>query len=131
MTGGYADCPQCDLYKNQQMSVNLADCPNAELIDKCANSGKPVIIVLISGRPMIINTALEKSSAFVCAWLPGSEGAGVADVLYNSTNFTGTLTHTWPASFEQIPVNTGATFADEKQGSGGTPLFEYEYGLTY
>ena len=131
MTGGYADCPQCDLYKNQQMSVNLEDCPNAELIDKCANSGKPVIIVLISGRPMIINTALEKSSAFVCAWLPGSEGAGVADVLDNSTNFTGTLTHTWPASFEQIPVNTGATFADEKQGSGGTPLFEYGYGLTY
>ncbi|MBN1758556.1 MAG: glycoside hydrolase family 3 C-terminal domain-containing protein, partial [Chitinispirillaceae bacterium] len=131
MTGGYADCPQCDLYQNQQMSVNLADCPNAGLIDKCANSGKPVIIVLISGRPMIINGALEKSSAFVCAWLPGSEGAGVADVLYNSANFTGKLTHTWPASFEQIPVNTGAAFADEKQGSGGTPLFEYGYGLTY
>ena len=131
MTGGYADCPQCDLYKNKQMSINLADCPYAELIDKCAASGKPVIIVLISGRPMIINAALQASSAFVCAWLPGSEGAGVADVLYNSANFTGKLTHTWPASFEQIPVNTGTPFADEKHGSGGTPLFEYGYGLTY
>ena len=131
MTGGYADCPQCDLYSNAQMSVNLADCPHAELIDKCVSSGKPVIIVLISGRPMIINDALAKSSAFVCAWLPGSEGAGVADVIYNSTNFTGKLTHTWPASFEQIPINAGAVFADEKQGNGGAPLFEYGYGLTY
>ena len=129
--GAYADCPECDLYKNMQMSINLADCPHSELIDKCANSGKPVIIVLISGRPMIINAALEKSKAFVCAWLPGSEGNGVADVLYNSNNFSGKLTHTWPSSFEQIPINTGTAFADEKQGSGGTPLFEYGYGLTY
>jgi beta-glucosidase len=129
--GSYPDCPQCDEYKNKEMSINLADCPHAELIDKCVGSGKPVIIVLISGRPMIINDALEKSSAFVCAWLPGSEGAGVADVLYNGTDFTGKLTHTWPASFEQIPINTGTVIADEQQGSGGAPLFEYGYGLTY
>jgi beta-glucosidase len=131
---GYAnngDCPQCEFYKNKQMSINLADCPHSELIDKCAGSGKPVIIVLISGRPMIINAALEKSKAFVCAWLPGSEGNGVADVLYNTKNFSGKLTHTWPSSFEQIPINTGAAIADEKHGSGGTPLFEYGYGLTY
>ena len=87
--------------------------------------------MLISGRPMIINAALDASSAFVAAWQPGSEGGGVADVLYNKKNFSGKLTHTWPSSFEQIPINTGTSYNDEKKGSGGTPLFEYGYGLTY
>lgn len=127
------DCPQCWDYKNDEMSIYLSDCPHADLLDKCFNSGKPVIVVLLSGRPMVITTELEKSKAFVAAWLPGSEGLGVAQVLYKSGNagFTGKLTHTWPSSFDQIPVNTGTDYSDEAKGSGGTPLFSYGYGLTY
>lgn len=127
----YTVCPGCDNYRNQQMSIYLSDIPHHDVIERCFASGKPVVFVLISGRPMIINNELEKSAAFVAAWLPGSEGGGVADVLYGDTPFGGKLKHTWPSSFEQIPINTGTRYADEKQGSGGTPLFEYGFGLTY
>jgi beta-glucosidase len=101
----------------------------ADLVDLCYSSGKKVVIVLISGRPLIITDQLAKCDAFVAAWLPGSEGIGVADVLYGNYNFTGKLTHTWPKTVGQIPINTGS-FGDAT-GSGGTPLFEYGYGLTY
>jgi beta-glucosidase len=127
----YADCPQCDLYKNKAMSINLNEFPNADLLTKCFNSNKPVIVVLLSGRPVIITDEIAKSKAFVAAWLPGSEGAGVADVLYGDKPFSGKLKHTWPKTFDQIPINSGTAYDDEKKGSGGAPLFEYGYGLTY
>ncbi|MBN1309529.1 MAG: glycoside hydrolase family 3 C-terminal domain-containing protein [Chitinispirillaceae bacterium] len=132
-TQPYPDCPQCDLYKNKAMSIILADCPNADLLDKCFNSGKPVVVVLISGRPMIITQEIAKAKAFVAAWLPGSEGAGIADVLFaeNGAGFTGKLTHTWPRTIEQIPINTGTSYSDEQKGGGGDPLFPYGHGLSY
>ncbi|MCX7727236.1 MAG: glycoside hydrolase family 3 C-terminal domain-containing protein, partial [Chitinispirillaceae bacterium] len=118
-------------YKNG-ISIHLADCPNYDLLAKCVATNKPVILVLISGRPLIIKEEdLNKVKALVAAWLPGSEGGGVADVLYGDYNFTGKLTHTWPRSFDQIPINAGPQYADEKKGSGGTPLFEYGFGLKY
>ncbi|MBN1759373.1 MAG: glycoside hydrolase family 3 C-terminal domain-containing protein [Chitinispirillaceae bacterium] len=110
---------------------DLSECENAGLIEQCYNSGKPVILVIVSGRPMVIDTEINWCKAVVAAWLPGGEGGGVADVLYGEHNFTGKLTHTWPASAGQIPINTGTVYADEKQGSGGEPLYPYGYGLTY
>lgn len=101
------------------------------LITACDNTGKPVIVVLLSGRPMIIDGEINKCAAFVAAWLPGNQGGGVADVLYGKCNFTGKLTHTWPASFNQIPINTGTIHTDEQKGGGGTPLFPYGFGLSY
>jgi beta-glucosidase len=130
----YKDCPQCDNYKNGKMSIVLSNCPNdSVLLAKCVAANKPLIIVLISGRPMIITNEFAKCKAFVAAWLPGSEGDGVADVLYNvnNCNFTGKLTHSWPKSFEQIPINSGTVYADEKHGTGGDALFNYGFGLTY
>jgi beta-glucosidase len=118
-------------YPGKAISIILANCPNASLVDKCYNSGKPVVIVLLSGRPMVLSTEMNKCGAFVCAWLPGTEGGGVADVLYGDYSFTGKLTHTWPASMGQIPINTGTSYTDDPKGSGGTPLYEYGYGLTY
>jgi len=109
----------------------LSGCPNAALIDKCYNTGKPVIIVMISGRPLLISDKLSKCAAFVAAWIPGTEGIGIADVLYGNYNFTGKTTHTWAASLDQIPVNTGTPYSDEPHGSGTAPLFPYGYGLTY
>jgi beta-glucosidase len=109
----------------------LASCQNAALIDKCYATNKPVIVVMISGRPLLIADKLAMCSAFVAAWLPGSEGIGVADVLYGNYNFTGKITHTWANTLGQIPINTGTPYSDEPHGSGGTPLFPYGYGLTY
>ena len=72
---------------------------------------------------MIINSALEKSEAFVAAWLPGTEGEGVADVLFGDYNFMGKLSHSWPESIKQVPIN----FGDENYH----PLFPYGFGLSY
>jgi beta-glucosidase len=56
----------------------------------------PLVLVLLTGRPVRIESLLPKFAAVVAAWLPGSEGAGVADVLYGDANFVGTLSKSWP-----------------------------------
>jgi beta-glucosidase len=117
----YGDCSVPD----------LSECPNASLIEKCFNSGRPVILVMVTGRPMIIDSEINWCKAIVAAWLPGGEGGGVADVLSGEYDFSGKLAHTWPASAAQIPINAGPDYADEKKGSGGEPLFPYGFGLRY
>lgn len=67
-------------------------------IQRIAERGIPVVTVLVSGRPLVVNAELGASRAFVAAWLPGSEGAGVADVLFGHAPFTGTLPFSWPAA---------------------------------
>jgi beta-glucosidase len=83
---------------------------------------KPVVTVLFSGRPMLVNSFITNSSAFLAAWLPGTEADGLADLLFGTTSPTGKLPHTWPANLEQVPIN---------QGDGQTPLFALGDGLTY
>lgn len=73
------------------------------VLARLQSQSKVVIVVLLSGRPLIINDLLEQSDAFVAAWLPGTEGNGVADVLFGDVPFTGTLPSTWPRA-----VPTGA-----------------------
>jgi beta-glucosidase len=91
--------------------------------------GKPVITVFLSGRPLYVNNLLNRSDAFVAAWLPGTEGKGVSDVLFRDASgnlnkdFTGKLSFSWPKSACQTPLNSGdASYA---------PLFPLGYGLTY
>jgi len=86
------------------------------------NSGVPVIVLLVSGRPMDIATALPGWDALIASWLPGTEGDGVADVLFGAVAPTGTLPVTWMASASQQPIN---------DGDGKTPLFPLGFGLTY
>jgi beta-glucosidase len=85
--------------------------------------GKPVVTVLLTGRPIIIEDWLPLTDALVVAWLPGTEGSGVADVLFGDYNPTGKLPHTWPRSMQQIPINLGDAKYD--------PLFPYGFGLSY
>jgi beta-glucosidase len=73
-------------------------------------------------RPLIVTREIELSDAFLAAWLPGSEGGGVADVLFGDYKPTGKLGHAWPASADRIPLN---------KGDGKKPLFEYGFGLSY
>jgi beta-glucosidase len=86
-------------------------------------SGVPVVVVLVTGRPMILDTVLADSRAVVAAWLPGTEGHGVTDVLFGDYKPTGKLSYSWPRSMAQIPVNVGDARYD--------PLFPYGFGLTY
>lgn len=88
--------------------------------------GAKVVSVFLSGRPLWVNPEINASDAFVAAWWPGSEGGGVADVLFRtdpSYDFTGRLSFSWPVTAVQTPLNRGnADYA---------PLFAYGYGLTY
>lgn len=91
--------------------------------------GIPVVSVFISGRPMWVNQELNASDAFVAAWLPGSEGGGVADVIFSQVDgsirddFKGKLSFSWPKYVNQNTLNIG----DEEYD----PLFPYGYGLNY
>jgi len=93
------------------------------VIDNFKSKGIPVVVILVSGRPMIINSALDKSNAFIAAWLPGTEGEGITDVLFGDYKPTGKLSHSWPKSMDQLPIN----FGDKDYN----PLFPYGFGLTY
>ncbi len=92
-------------------------------VNTMKQAGIPVVVVLLSGRPMIINDALERCDAFVAAWLPGTEGQGVVDVLFGDYKPTGKLSFSWPRSMAQIPINVGDKNYD--------PLFKYGFGLTF
>ncbi|MCW8109136.1 putative glycoside hydrolase [Alteromonas ponticola] len=98
------------------------------LLKKLKSQGIPVVSVFITGRPLWVNPELNASDAFVVAWLPGSEGAGVADVLLKTQNgdvnypMTGKLPFSWPADPSQEELNVG---------DGKTPQFAFGYGLTY
>jgi beta-glucosidase len=92
-------------------------------IENMKRAGIPVVVILLSGRPLIIDRVLDKCDAFIAAWLPGTEGAGVADVLFGDYKPTGKLSRTWPSSMSQIPINVGDKNYD--------PLFKYGFGLTY
>jgi hypothetical protein len=86
-----------------------------------------VVVVLVSGRPLLVTEELEKSTAFVAAWLPGSEGAGVAEVLFGKYDFHGKLPHSWPKSIHDFNGKYGPNYWNDSI----TPLFPLGYGLTY
>jgi len=92
-------------------------------IDLVRKAGVPVVVIIVSGRPLIITDELDKWSGLIVAWLPGSEGKGVTDVIFGDYNPTGRLSVTWPRNMEQIPINFGDSDYD--------PLFEYGFGLSY
>ncbi len=98
------------------------DAEDLAAIAKSKSSGVPVVVVTVSGRPLDIAPQLTGFSGLVAAWLPGSEGAGVADVLYGDYNPTGKLTFGWLTSAAQEPVNVG---------DGKRALFPYGFGLRY
>ncbi len=91
-------------------------------IRRLAARGIPVVTVLISGRPLVVNDELTGSSAFVAAWLPGSEGAGVADLLFGDQDFVGRLSMSWP-----VATPTGGARGDAALDS--EVLFPLGYGL--
>ena len=109
-------------FKGDRTDLALAK-EDLEAIARVKKAGIPVVVVLISGRPMILGEALTMADALVAAWLPGTEGQGVADVLFGDHKPSGKLPHSWPRSMVQIPVNTGDASYD--------PLFAYGFGLTY
>lgn len=98
------------------------DSTDLATLSRLQASGVPLVVVLVSGRPLDIASQINSWDALLAAWLPGTEGQGVADVLFGDYNPTGRLPMTWMRSFSQQPIN---------RGDGQTPLFEYGFGLSY
>lgn len=106
---------------NSNPSITTED---LEAINRLKQRSKKVVVIIISGRPLIITDYISGWDAVVAAWLPGSEGRGVADVLFGRKTFTGKLPLTWPASTAQLPIT-----ADGKTSDGSPPLFTRYHGL--
>ncbi|XP_034688500.1 beta-glucosidase BoGH3B-like [Vitis riparia] len=102
------------------MSLTIAE-PGASTISNVCAAVK-CVVVIVSGRPVVIQPYLAKIDALVAAWLPGTEGQGVADVLFGDYGFTGKLARTWFKTVEQLPMNVGDPHYD--------PLFPFGFGLT-
>jgi beta-glucosidase len=111
------------------LEFSPADKSALETMQRLRAQGIPVVSVFLSGRPMWVNPEINASDAFVAAWLPGSEGAGVADVLFADRggtvrhDFRGRLSYSWPRRVDQTPLNRG--------DPGYDPLFAYGFGLRY
>jgi beta-glucosidase len=90
-------------------------------VDKVCGAMKCAVLI-VSGRPQLVGDQLGDIDALVASWLPGTEGDGVADVLYGKRAFTGQLPLTWPKSEAQLPINVGDSSYD--------PQFPYGWGLT-
>ena len=109
-----------NLYYSENEKASL------ELLKKFKREGIPTISIFITGRPLWVNPEINASDAFVVAWLPGSEGAGVAEVLIKGKSdydFKGRLSFSWPAHANQTDINH-----DDKDYK---PLFPYGFGLNY
>jgi len=108
--------------ETQGDNLNLTiPAPGPSVIQSVCKATK-CVVVLISGRPLVVEPYLGDMDAFVAAWLPGSEGQGVADVLFGDYGFTGKLSRTWFKSVDQLPMSVGDAHYD--------PLFPFGFGLT-
>jgi hypothetical protein len=114
------ETPYAEMYGDRyDLSLSVSQ---INLIRNIKNAGLPVVVILISGRPLIIESIIPYSDAIIAAWLPGTEGNGITDVLFGDYNPSGLLSHSWPAEMENIPINFGDAIYE--------PLFEYGYGIT-
>ncbi len=93
-----------------------------ETVRRLKETGIPVVVIVISGRPMLLNPILPFSDAIIAAWLPGTEGEGVSDILFGDYQPSGLLSNSWPADMASVPVNFG--------DNDYNPLFPYGHGIT-
>ena len=104
---------------NNGRSLELPAADRAAIDAVCG--ALPCVVLVVAGRTQLVTERMDQIDALVASWLPGSEGAGVADVLFGAEPFTGRLPVTWPASADQVPINVGDAEYD--------PLFPYGWGL--
>ncbi|MCP2671175.1 exo 1,3/1,4-beta-D-glucan glucohydrolase [Maricaulaceae bacterium EIL42A08] len=124
----FGEDPYAEFVGDQEF-VNFPDERGLNLLRQYQADGIPTLAIFLSGRPLWMNRELNASDAFVAAWLPGSEGGGVADVLVGNAegaarhDFVGQLSYSWPQRADQTVLNP--------HDEGYDPLFAYGYGLSY
>ncbi len=96
------------------------------MLNRMRESSETLVVLLYSGRPLIVTEQLLAADAFVAAWLPGTEGAGITDVLFGDAPFTGKLSFTWPRTVDQLPFDVQNVPTESCEA----PLFPFGYGLT-
>ena len=106
-------------YAGDLKTMVFADEEGLDLLRKFADANIPTVAVFLSGRPLWMNREINAADAFIASWLPGSEGAGVADVLFGKREATGRLSFSWPADCGGKPINSS-------EGA----LFPFGYGLS-
>jgi len=109
---GYGDDPSIELNSHDKA-----------VLERCYESGNQMIVIMLSGRPLVINDHVKKWNGFIAAWLPGMAGEGVSDVVFGDYSPTGKLSFSWPRNTGQLPLNEGDLNYD--------PLFPFGHGLTY
>jgi beta-glucosidase len=113
-------CAWCTPPQAEPKSLTLQPGDRA-VVDRVCAAVATCVVLIVSGRPQVVTDQLGAIDALVASWLPGSEGAGVADVLFGRRRFTGRLSMTWPASVDQVPINVG--------DPNYRPLYPYGWGL--
>jgi len=117
---GGPECGFCTPEQLEEKSLSLQPADRA-VIDTVCQAVETCVVLVVSGRPQVLTDQLGEIDALVASWLPGSEGSGVADVLFGQRPFTGQLSMTWPRTEAQVPINVGDADYD--------PLFPYGWGL--
>jgi beta-glucosidase len=110
-------------WRGDVSSIDTLPGEDFALLGEARSAGIPVVAIIVSGRPVLISDELANADAWIAAWLPGTEGDGIAEVLFGDENFSGTLSHSWPRTNDQANMN--------KDDPGFDPLFPYGHGLTY
>lgn len=114
--GAYAE----SLGDNRELTIPF----NGNEVISSVSEKMPTLVILISGRPLVIEPQiLEKIDALVAAWLPGTEGSGISDVVFGDYDFCGRLPVSWFRNIDQLPMNAEANSYE--------PLFPLGFGLTY
>ncbi len=117
---GGPECGFCTPEQLEEKSLSLLP-GDAAVVDRVCGTIDKCVVLIVSGRPQVVTDQIDGMDALVASWLPGSEGAGVADVLFGRQGFSGRLSVTWPRSEAQVPINVGDEDYD--------PLFPYGWGL--
>ncbi len=123
----YGEDPYAE-FEGDRQTLDYEPAEDLELLRRLRGEGIPVVSVFLSGRPLWVNPEINASDAFVAAWLPGSEGAGVADVLLRAADgsvrhdFQGRLSFSWPRLADGAPLN--------RNDPDYAPLFAYGHGLS-
>jgi beta-glucosidase len=112
-------------FQGDNSTINTISAADFAYLDQAKAAGKKVVAIVVSGRPVLITSHLASADAWIAAWLPGTEGDGVADVLFGDVKFTGKLTHNWPKN-----DCTAANFCGGPTGKTTDPmLFSMGDGL--
>jgi beta-glucosidase len=111
-------------FKGDRTDLTL-DEQDVQAVANLKKAGIPFVVILLSGRPIILGEVADQADALLAAWLPGSEGEGMTDILFGDFKPTGKLSFTWPRSMSQLPINIHGGHAH------GEPLFKFGHGLTY